>query len=154
MANDRKATQTCGGPGGYIVIYYDSTKYDPATGKLSGPTASPIPSVPSGVAGYSYSGCWSDAPESRSLNVGSVGNRSNMSLENCATLCSSYTMFGTEYAEECYCGNGILASAIREPVSDCNMPCTGNSSELCGAGNRLSLFFKVNTTTPPTVALP
>jgi hypothetical protein len=68
-----------------------------------------------------------------------------MSLENCVSACQGYSLFGTEYGQECYCGNGILESATQKPDSDCSMVCTGNNSEYCGNGNRLSLYFLNNT---------
>jgi hypothetical protein len=48
-----------------------------------------------------------------------------------------------EYGEECYCGDVANVAAnggITEPETDCNVPCSGNSSYLCGGGNRLSYY--------------
>jgi WSC domain len=137
-----QSTQHCGGPGGYLAMYYDSTKYDPISGAISIPAA---PNNPNAIGPYSYVGCWTDSTGSRSLSVGTVGKSSNMSLEGCSTSCQGYKLFGTEYGQECYCGNGILSSATQKPDSDCNMACTGNSSEYCGNGNRLSLYFLNDT---------
>lgn len=40
------------------------------------------------------------------------------------------------------CGNAISNGAIVAPggISECNMLCKGNSSEYCGAGNRLDVY--------------
>ena len=49
----------------------------------------------------------------------------------------------TNISTECYCGDlDDLTSggSVSAPESDCNMPCPGNGSYLCGAGNRLSLY--------------
>jgi len=40
--------------------------------------------------------------------------------------------------------------AIAAPDSDCNMVCKGDSSELCGAGNRLAVYQDI-TAAPPDV---
>lgn len=66
-----------------------------------------------------------------------------MTLEACANFCQGYTYFGTEYASECYCGNVFGAGSVEANVQDCSMPCAGNSSEYCGAGNRLSVYRAV-----------
>lgn len=34
----------------------------------------------------------------------------------------------------------MAAGATLQPETDCNMPCTGNGSYICGAGNRLSYY--------------
>jgi hypothetical protein len=50
---------------------------------------------------------------------------------------------GMEYGEECYCGDAVdvtNANATFRPESECNDPCTGNFSTICGGGNRLSYY--------------
>jgi hypothetical protein len=46
------------------------------------------------------------------------------------------------------CGNQLLNSWAPAAGTDCDMACTGNNNEPCGAGNRLSLFK--SPATPPT----
>jgi hypothetical protein len=48
-----------------------------------------------------------------------------------------YKYSGTEYAEECWCGNSIPSSPA--PESQCSMACKGDSTQKCGAGDRLSV---------------
>ena len=45
-------------------------------------------------------------------------------------------------SNECYCGNvfGTYGLAINSGYS-CNMPCTGNSNEICGGGNANSIYL-------------
>jgi hypothetical protein len=45
-----------------------------------------------------------------------------------------------------YCDNYVSTSATNASLSDCNMPCNGNASEFCGAGNRLDLYAAGSTT--------
>ena len=72
------STQPCGGDGGYISIFYDSTKYNPSTGVCTGCTGSNIPPGGSGgsagspviektVGSYSYVGCYTEATSMRAL---------------------------------------------------------------------------------------
>ncbi|KIP01604.1 hypothetical protein PHLGIDRAFT_38239 [Phlebiopsis gigantea 11061_1 CR5-6] len=62
------------------------------------------------------------------------------------TLPSGWTSLG------CYtphCGNAIGNNGAQAAATDCNFPCTGNPSETCGAGFRLSMF--TSGATPPPV---
>ena len=56
----------------------------------------------------------------------------------CAANCADYSYFGTQWSRECYCGN--LAPTEAADPADCNMPCAGDSTEMCGAGMRLSVY--------------
>ncbi|KAG8867272.1 hypothetical protein FRB98_004265 [Tulasnella sp. 332] len=69
------------------------------------------------------------------------------------TLCEStcagmgYLYAGTEYADECYCGNTIGGS-IDLTDSDCNMACAGDSTKICGGSYRLSVYRSGAITAP------
>lgn len=39
------------------------------------------------------------------------------------------------------CGNSFAAGATNASATDCNMPCSGDSSEYCGAGDRLNVYW-------------
>lgn len=47
---------------------------------------------------------------------------------------------------ECYCGNELDRSSGKAPEADCNTPCTGDLTQVCGGGWRLNLFS--NSTLP------
>ncbi|KAF4624790.1 hypothetical protein G7Y89_g13381 [Cudoniella acicularis] len=132
-------TQFCGGYGGFMSLYYDTTKYNPGTGSFIGNYAPP--SAPPRVGSYQYAGCYTDNAGDRTLNGGNVGNAETNSLENCAAACKGSTFFGTEYSAECYCGNSLLNSPTLQPNSQCTMLCPGNTSEICGAASRLTLYI-------------
>lgn len=87
----------------------------------------------------------------RTLSSGGYNDNANMTIENCINYCSThgYIYAGTEYSAECYCGMNIASAATTAPSTDCGMPCTGNSTEPCGGGNRLNMFWS-NTTGPQT----
>lgn len=67
----------------------------------------------------------------------------HVSNGNCQTLCSrlGYSLAGTEYAGECFCGNRL--NALAQQISDdlCNMACTGDASQVCGGPNAVSLYW-------------
>jgi hypothetical protein len=68
----------------------------------------------------------------------------------CIAACQAagYTLAGTEYADECYCGNALIDAATKDPVdADCNMACSGDATHACGGPNRVSLYSSVATFT-------
>ncbi|KAK3943074.1 hypothetical protein QBC46DRAFT_447135 [Diplogelasinospora grovesii] len=90
-----------------------------------------------------YLGCYTEATSSRALVSASYVDYSAMTIELCEKFCfttNSYTLAGVEYGGECYCGDQLQAGSVAAPASDCSMACGGNSSEICGAGNRLSVY--------------
>lgn len=66
-----------------------------------------------------------------------------MNGSTCAAFCSDkkFVYAGTEYGDECYCGNKLGEPATLQNDTKCSMPCSGNSSEACGAANFLSIYF-------------
>ncbi|KAK3378435.1 hypothetical protein B0H63DRAFT_397603 [Podospora didyma] len=104
-----------------------------------------VPAPPSHPAtlpgGWSFVSCVTEGSAGRALNA--IGYAADtVTLESCASYCSAYSYFGTEYGRECYCGNSLTVGAVTAALGDCSMTCAGNSSEFCGAGNRLSLYHK------------
>lgn len=104
-------------------------------------TAVTVPSNAT-VPGYGYSGCYTDSTGARVLADKTYSDGAKMSIENCAAFCAGYAYFGTEYAQECYCGSTLKNPTTKVSEGDCAMVCSGNGTEICGAGNRLSLYQK------------
>ncbi|UJO20415.1 WSC domain-containing protein [Fulvia fulva] len=143
LQNDTKCSMSCAGNsseacGGanFISIYY-TNKPAPA-----GPVVNP------GPANWTSYGCYTDGnPRSLANGVATPGGPSNMTVALCTATCgkAGYTLAGLEYAQECHCDNYLAASASQAVLADCNMPCNGNSSEFCGAGNRLNMYASGGT---------
>ncbi|MCJ1431025.1 hypothetical protein MMC27_000375 [Xylographa pallens] len=99
--------------------------------------------------GWAYLGCGVDTYGSPAL-TGPLQDDATMTVETCIALCGGkgYSIAGLEYASQCFCGNDLPARASPTPgvIGTCNMACTGNSTEMCGAGNRLSLYQKCGST--------
>ncbi|KAL3421446.1 WSC domain-containing protein [Phlyctema vagabunda] len=131
------STQACGA-GNRLTVFWN------------GKTPPPGPKTNPGVANYGYFGCYTEGTSGRALSVGIAvpGGGANMTVANCVSACAAasttYVYAGVEYASECYCGVSIATSATVAPggISDCSMTCNGNSSEFCGAGNRLNIYKK------------
>jgi len=98
---------------------------------------------------WNSAGCYYDSSSKRMLReVGTLGI-AGLTTEQCIASCATagYTMAGTEYGNECYCGSQIYKEDGSGVVSTgCNVPCNGNSAQTCGGGNRLNLYFKPGTT--------
>jgi hypothetical protein len=110
-----------------------------STASPTGPTQPATVSV--GGSTWKWKNCYTEATTGRAL-AGATYASDSVTLESCATFCSSYAFFGTEYGRECYCGNGFTAGSVAAPAADCSFKCAGNAGELCGAGNRLSVYAK------------
>lgn len=92
------------------------------------------------ISGGTYLGCYMDSTSARALS-GYYNSANTQTLNSCAAAAvqNSYKYFGVEYSGECFAGNTIAASS--GPGSpNCNMACYGNSSQICGGPNALSMF--------------
>jgi len=99
------------------------------------------PVVPPTVINYAYYGCMTEPASGRALTNSTYGDGTNMTIESCASFCQGHVYFGLEYANQCYCGDSLDMTVVNKTLdSDCNMLCSGNSSELCGGPNRLTTY--------------
>ncbi|KAI1083033.1 WSC domain-containing protein [Whalleya microplaca] len=116
-------------------------------------SAQDTPSQPTAVANYIWYGCQTEATSTRALSLYTYADDA-MSLESCQVFCSGKgtSYFGLEYARECYCGNDFGTGSVSAPATDCSMACSGNASEYCGAGNRLSVYVKNGTALPSSTS--
>jgi hypothetical protein len=82
-------------------------------------------------------------------------DNSTLTIESCVQTCIGlgYSVAGAEYSTQCFCDNFIRNGANLTADTDCSMTCSGNSSEFCGAGNRLSVYSNATLQVyrPPTV---
>ena len=92
------------------------------------------------VGNMTYWGCWSDQTPPSLTNLATTTD--SMTVETCTSICAqgNNTIAGIEYGTQCFCGNALTYEATEVIDSSCASPCSGNSSEICGGANRLSLF--------------
>lgn len=95
------------------------------------------------LGGWTYVGCQSDKMESRVLSGVTFADlgASNTTTSGCIAYCEKkgYSMAGTEWSSQCFCGDELTGSSAL-PESSCNMPCIGDASETCGGGLALSVY--------------
>ncbi|WVF65608.1 hypothetical protein IAT40_000338 [Kwoniella sp. CBS 6097] len=142
------STENCGGPNA-MWLYIN-----PA----------PPPAAINLPSGWTYQGCVAEGNVGRALNFTATTylakgtNTGEVCARQCAIL--GYTIAGTEYAEQCYCGNsftngatGNIIDTLTDLSGQCNYACPGNSAQACGGANRLSIYSSL-TTLPSTVVSP
>lgn len=82
-----------------------------------------------------HNGCYQDS-SSRILpfNVVPGYNDPTMTIEKCMLLCDNIgqDFSGNEAGTQCYCGTVLPDPSKKLPDSQCNYPCAGNKTELCG----------------------
>jgi len=113
-----------------------------AVGSGTIPTNPPVvvgatPQQPKQAAG-TYLGCFNDPNNPFDLDGYLVRSGSN-TPQACVQTCYSqgFAFAGVQYGQSCLCGNsyGNFGTSDR-----CNMPCTGDSSQICGGYNSNSVY--------------
>ncbi|KAI1154349.1 hypothetical protein F4825DRAFT_193510 [Nemania diffusa] len=135
-------TEYCGGSD--RLEMYRLINPPTSTTMIPTPTVTPV-NKPT-VSSYAFQGCWTEGDGVRALDSKSIAG--NVTLESCADFCQDYHYFGTEFGDECHCGDILAASSNKTDLTDCNTPCSGDRSEYCGAGNRLNLYYSSTTAGP------
>ena len=97
-----------------------------------------------------------DNVQGRALTAAAYTRTTDMTVENCIDYCDSrdYNYAGLEWYQECYCGDFIVNGGAVTTASDCSFPCTGDSAEVCGAGNRLSMYYSGRQPPPAPEIVP
>ncbi|WVQ83580.1 hypothetical protein IAT38_005721 [Cryptococcus sp. DSM 104549] len=112
------SSQSCGGNG--KTVFYSKTS-------VSTTVTHP------NVTDSQYIGCRRDGSGVHMLNTSYV-SYSPMTIDWCKTYCVSQgaTLAGLEFGHACMCGNSYAGGGTPMPQSYCNLPCSGNSAQLCG----------------------
>lgn len=105
---------------------------------ISGPTGDRNQS-----GGANYLGCFKDqgdptGTKGRDLSGYVVNNRS-MNPKSCIEACRNegFKYAGTQYSSWCFCGDSYGRSG---KATNCDMPCAGNGSEICGGAWANSVY--------------
>ncbi|KAH7368772.1 WSC domain-containing protein [Plectosphaerella cucumerina] len=93
------------------------------------------------IGEWEFQGCYTEGDGVRALGEGFLAD-DDMTLEMCAQYCKGSRYFGAQYSRECFCGSTIAGGAdLAANQDDCNMVCAGDTTQYCGAGNRLELYI-------------
>jgi len=69
-----------------------------------------------------------------------LSNSRKVTTEKCIEACKGYKYAGTQYAYTCFCGNTKPSADKLRPMSQCNMKCAGDSSQMCGGSWRMNVY--------------
>jgi hypothetical protein len=102
------------------------------------------PANPSTVSDYRPLGCYTEASDNnRALifqqNVSSSALTTEICLSSCKAMGMPYA--GTEYSGQCFCGTFLNPGSVPTTSDQCNMPCSGDSSETCGGSRILNVYY-------------
>ena len=95
-----------------------------------------------------YVGCFTDSPDRDMEGIqASVGGDmeffdmgDNGSADTCATLCAGFTHFGLQYGNQCFCDNANSMAQGRLSDAECDAPCSGDESQMCGGTWKNSIY--------------
>ena len=80
-------------------------------------------------------GCYADEPSDSMFTDGHAISHV-MDITECKAFCKtkSALFVGLKNSQECYCGRSgnLIARHEKLKDSECQMPCAGNSNEICG----------------------
>ena len=115
-----------------------------STSSSSSPSSITVNSTSGTTESWIYAGCYTDLTPSRStrsLANWGTGSTSTLCAQNCYS--AGYTIAGTEYGTQCFCGNQIVSSS-KIGDGECDTPCAGDGGkkEICGGASRLSVWAK------------
>ncbi|KAF8196991.1 glyoxal oxidase N-terminus-domain-containing protein [Pholiota molesta] len=135
MGCSGNATQACGGPN-RLSVYASKTI-----------VALPIPTPQkTNLPGsWQYAGCLRENTTTRIFpnQIIWIGNNSAIACMNqCAAF--GYPASGTEFGQECYCGDVTDVAAgngVFGTDAECTTACPGDPVHICGDGNRLTTYF-------------
>ena len=98
--------------------------------------------------GWTYSGCFSDKVNPRSLGTQGEWWGEAITSTGCVTHCNAIgkSIAGTENGGQCFCGNELKQS--KEAPGGCDQACAGDASQMCGGRGTLSIFRKSTTGKP------
>ena len=61
----------------------------------------------------------------------------------CKKICfqdNNFQYAGVQYKHECFCGNDAPPSKYLLPMSQCDLPCSGDPSQKCGGVWKMNVF--------------
>lgn len=114
------------------------------TGTVVSTKVGPVNST--GATVYQYLGCFQEAQVGPRLFTNEpLSPSQTMTNANCQTACygaAQYWFAGSEFADECYCGNTPPPLANQDLTDTmCNMACPGDGADRCGGTGYLSVFY-------------
>jgi hypothetical protein len=129
---------------GSVVTSASTSASKTSTSVSSSKVSVSTPSATGFPAGWTFQGCYVDGVSGRILENQQPDNQA-LTQQSCVEACANagYTIAGMEYSVQCFCDNDIYnGGALAADQSDCDDTCSGDSSEICGGGDRMTIYSK------------
>ena len=88
--------------------------------------------------------CVYEHPDKRVFEGPSITGQSDMTIEKCRHYCSEYRFYGVQAGHECHCGDSDY-NLLPSLELECNTPCEGNSSQICGGSWRMNVYDSISS---------
>ncbi|KAB8301302.1 hypothetical protein EYC80_003183 [Monilinia laxa] len=110
-----------------------------------------VPAIVPSASSYTYFGCYNETSNTnrtgglRALNGGVNEALDIMTMPLCMAFCKSngYAYAGIEYTRECYCAQYLSALSAKVDDSNCDLPCKGNASQICGVWKKKEMGMEI-----------
>ncbi|GAB1317042.1 WSC domain-containing protein [Madurella fahalii] len=114
-----------------------STTAAPSTTTSSAPTLGPSPTS------WIDLGCYEEDPDLRTLeeNMSPPGGDGSLTIAKCQDTCyrARYKFAGLQEGNQCWC-NSYVGGEWTSDQADCNIPCSGDTTEFCGGKGVLFVY--------------
>ncbi|CAE6457661.1 unnamed protein product [Rhizoctonia solani] len=107
--------------------------------------------------GWEAQGCVTDADAPNRV-LSDHHTDASMTTASCIQSCAAngYKLAGTQFSKECWCGNTLnTAGGAGQSSGGCDMPCAGDTSQVCGGNYHMNVFATTtgkNATTTTTAS--
>ena len=123
-------TQTCGGNGGYLSVYYDASRYTPGTDLA--PTGGPI--TVNSTGNFNYIGCYSEATAGRALSGLARSKAVALPVKDTTTLALNTLMNATAATRSTLAPSISPVQISTSTVAQCFVVVTYRSTAAAQAG--------------------
>lgn len=103
--------------------------------------AKPWPTTKLEVMGWEHLGCYTYSGGRALSNRSSTPEGGSLSVSGCEWACldQGWSFAGLKSGNECWCSN-YVTGGLTFDENECNVPCAGNTSEICGGEDSLNIF--------------
>jgi hypothetical protein len=120
----------------------NAPKPSTSSSKVSTTTTTSFTPAPSPTS-WIEKGCYVETPENPLLtqNMNPNGDAS-LTIPKCKNICfrRAYPIAGVQGGNQCWCGS-FIPGHWADDESECNMPCPGDTTTICGGKERLNIFL-------------
>ena len=97
-------------------------------------------------ASFSYVGCYVDDDHRAMGDMDDLATYGDLGMHATAQVCADfcrdngYHYFGLQYYNQCFCDNEYDMYGVAAADSECNTPCYGDDTTMCGGPWRNSVY--------------